>query len=100
MSIVGITPTLRCCHGSVAADGKDRSPSAGGLGMHVCALDQSGDRIRSRDREWVSRALVHTPRRRLNRDATACLAGVLMLVMSLSGCTHFKEYIHSGFKVG
>jgi NodT family efflux transporter outer membrane factor (OMF) lipoprotein len=23
-----------------------------------------------------------------------------MLVMSLSGCTHFKEYIHNGFKVG
>jgi outer membrane protein TolC len=49
---------------------------------------------------WVSRALAHTPRRRLNRDATACLAGVLMLVVPLSGCTHFKEYIHNGFKVG
>ncbi|MGC1719392.1 MAG: efflux transporter outer membrane subunit [Isosphaeraceae bacterium] len=28
------------------------------------------------------------------------LAGLLMLVVPLSGCTHLKEYIHNGFKVG
>ena len=56
---------LRRCHGSVAADGQDTSPSAGGFGMRPCSL-----------------------------------AGLLMLVVPLFGCTHLKEYIHNGFKVG
>ncbi len=34
------------------------------------------------------------------RYAPCSLAGLLMLVVLLSGCTHFKEYIHNGFKVG
>ena len=34
------------------------------------------------------------------RYAPCSLAGLLMLVVPLSGCTHLKEYIHNGFKVG
>jgi NodT family efflux transporter outer membrane factor (OMF) lipoprotein len=66
---MALMQTLRRCHGSATAGGKDTSPSAGGLG------------IRPRS-----------------------LAGLLMLtvvvVAPLSGCTHFREYIHNGFKVG
>src|SRR5258708_33665784 len=32
--------------------------------------------------------------------APACLAGLLVLVVPLSGCTHLTQYVHNGFKVG
>jgi NodT family efflux transporter outer membrane factor (OMF) lipoprotein len=32
--------------------------------------------------------------------APACFAGLLVLVVPLSGCTHLTEYFHNGFKVG
>src|SRR5260370_408102 len=50
--------------------------------------------------KWVSRTIVHTPRRRVNSYATPYLAASLMLLLPLSGCTHFREYIQNGFKVG
>src|SRR5262249_52550999 len=36
---------------------------------------------------------------RRNRS-TACLAGLLLLAVPLSGCTPLREYIRNGFKVG
>jgi hypothetical protein len=68
--------------------------------LQPCTLDPSENRRWPRGRKWVPRALVHTLRRRLNGYATACLAGLLMLGVPLSGCTHLTEYIHNGFKVG
>src|SRR5258707_974525 len=41
-----------------------------------------------------------TLRQRLGGYRRACLAGLLMLGVSLSGCTPLKDYIHNGFKVG
>src|SRR5437016_2027983 len=72
MPIVGLKPPRRRCPGSAAGQGKDMSPSVGGFGMH----------------------------RRMNSYTTACLAGLLTLVLPLSGCTHLSEYLRNGFKVG
>jgi NodT family efflux transporter outer membrane factor (OMF) lipoprotein len=48
----------------------------------------------------ASHAPVHTLRLRPNGHTRGWLAGLLMLGVPLSGCTHVKEYIHNGFKVG
>src|SRR5947209_13491386 len=71
--------------------GRARAPRREVFGMQPYPLDRPENRNRSLGREWVSRALVHT---------LPCLAGLLVLVVPLSGCTHFTEYFHNGFKVG
>jgi NodT family efflux transporter outer membrane factor (OMF) lipoprotein len=53
--------------------------------------------MRPRDREAGPSSSVSMPRRCRGSAASAGLAGLLVL---LSGCTQFKEYIHNGFKVG
>jgi NodT family efflux transporter outer membrane factor (OMF) lipoprotein len=68
--------------------------------MQSCPLDRPENRNSSLGSEWVSRALVHTLRRRPCGYAPACLAVLLVLLVLLSGCTHLKEYIDNGFKVG
>jgi len=68
--------------------------------MQPRPLDRPENRNSSLGREWVSRALVHTGRRRPCGYAPACLAVLLVLAVPLSGCTHLTEYVHNGFKVG
>src|SRR4029077_13351482 len=36
----------------------------------------------------------------MSGSAPACLAGLLALVVPLSGCTHLTDYFRNGFKVG
>jgi len=67
--------------------------------MQAPPPDPAGDRKSPPSSEGVSRVFVHTTRRRPDRS-TACLAGLLVLVVPLSGCTSLKDYIHNGFKVG
>src|SRR4051794_30260968 len=67
--------------------------------MQAPRPDPPWDRKSSPGREGVLRVLVHALRRRPDR-CTACLAGLLVLAVPLSGCTPFKDYVHNGFKVG
>jgi hypothetical protein len=65
--------------------------------MQACPRGSSEDQERPRDRERGPCSSVSTPGRHRGGAASAALAGLLVL---LSGCTHLKEYIHNGFKVG
>jgi NodT family efflux transporter outer membrane factor (OMF) lipoprotein len=44
--------------------------------------------------------MVRQLRRRLCGHAPACLAGLLILMVPLCGCTHLRDYFHNGLKVG
>ncbi|MDB5312889.1 MAG: efflux transporter, outer rane factor lipoprotein NodT family [Gemmataceae bacterium] len=68
--------------------------------MQPCPPDRPENRNSTLDREWVSRALVHTLRRRACGYAPVCIGVLLVLIVPLSGCTHLTEYVHNGFKLG
>src|SRR5437588_8726150 len=79
--------------------GRARAAHREVVGMQAYPLERPANRNSLPGRGWVSRALVHTPRRRPCGYAPACLA-VLLVLVPLCGCTPLTEYVHNGFKVG